>query len=130
MSRRIKFVAALLVASLLAIPASAVGACVRQSLTARYCGPQCPMMMGTESGSQITGQPTPDDGSCCQISTAPPVTQTSMFTNQNWGWAQLHQLQSANVPISPPNGDETAFPEKARPAGGSSHRALLCVFLI
>ena len=130
MSRRIKFVVALLVGTLFSAPPSAVGSCFVKGLAARQCGPQCLTMMGVQPGSQITGQPTPGNGPCCQVSTAPPVIGTSTFTNQNWGWAQLHQLQSASVPTSPPNVDETAFPEKARPAGGSSHRALLCVFLI
>jgi hypothetical protein len=130
LTRPIKFVAVLLVAGSLVIPGLAVGACLLQSVGARYSEPRCPMMMDTQSGSQIKGQPMRGDGSCCQISTAPPVSRNSAFTNQNWGWAQAHQLQSAGVPINSPAVDETAFPETAPPPSTSSHRALLCVFLI
>src|ERR1700680_1142459 len=130
MSKTIKFVATLLVGSSLAIPGSAVGACLLQSLATRHCGPHCPMMMDTQSGSQITEQPNSADGSCCQASTARPVTGNSTFTNQNRAWTRLHRLESAAMAINPPAVDETAFPATASLPSTSSQQAFLCTFLI
>jgi hypothetical protein len=126
----IKFVATLLVGSSLALPASAVGTCLLQSLAARHCEPHCPMTMGTQAEPQITGQLTPGDGSCCQISTAPPVTRNSMFTAQNCERAQINQLESAGLMANLPALVESAFPRAAPPPSGSSHQALICIFLI
>src|SRR6266852_4439703 len=130
LTRLIKFVAVLLVGSSLVIPGSAVGACLLEILAARHCVPHCPMMMDTQSGSQIAGQPTSGDGSCCQVSAVPPIPKKFTFTNQNRGKAQIDHLQSAGMTISPPVVDQTAFHETAPPPRCSAHQALLCTFLI
>jgi hypothetical protein len=130
LTRLIKFVAALLVSSLLVFPAAALGACVMQSRAACLEAPRGPMMMDTQSGSQITSQPLPDDGSCCRLSTPPPAARNSTFTNQSRTWAQTYRLQSAGIAISAAVVNGTAFPETASPPSGSLHQALLCTFLI
>ena len=129
MTRLIKFVAVLLVSTLLAGPASALGSCLVQSLAASHCVSPCPMM-NPQSGSQIAAQPLSESGSCCQVSTAPVLSINSPSANQNRRSAQLHQLESTDLGSSLPFLAPAAFPETAPPPSNSSHQALLCTFLI
>ena len=123
----IKFVTAVLMGSLLAIPASTVGACSPQSLAARECEHHHLMMMDTQSRSEITGQPRAHDSSCCKVS-APPVSRNSSFTNQNRG-ALMNKREAPRV-ANQPEPVDASFPGTAPRPSNASHQALLCTFLI
>lgn len=125
-----KFVAILMVGSFLVIPGSAVGSCLLDILAARHCGPHCPMMMGTQPGSQIVGQSLRTEGSCCHLSTSPPIAGKFTFTNQNSGRSHIDYPQLAVVAIIPHVVQQTAFPGTGPPRRRSAHRALLCILLI
>lgn len=128
--RKIKFVAALLAATMLAVPLSAVGLCVAQGLGSRHCSQECPMLKSHARPNLTVTEFTPGNGSCCQISTAPPVPKNTGYTNQSQQRAQGNQVEYAVAEFNPLGLNRPAFPETAPPPSSSSHQALLCVFLL
>jgi hypothetical protein len=89
------------------------------------------MMMGTQSGSQITAQPAPSDGPCCRMSTAPPLfIISSAPTKQHRELGRIQQLELSGMLVSLAALGRTAFAGAAPPLSSSSHQALLCTFLI
>jgi hypothetical protein len=130
LTRNIKFVAAVLAATMLAGPLSAMGLCAAQGLGFRHCGQECPMMKSHVRPELQVTEFGPSDGSCCQISSAPPVAKNTAFTNQSQQRAQGNQLEHAVAAIDPLALHRPAYPETVLPPSSSSHQALLCVFLI
>ena len=72
----------------------------------------------------------PSDGSCCQMSSAPPAEKKIGFTNQGQRRLQTNQLESAVMKFYPPSLHRPSYPETAPPLGSSSHQVRLCTFLI
>lgn len=130
LKRRVKFVAAVLIATLIAVPVSAAGHCLAMGASvASQCTPACPMMKShpRELGSSSIAAGT---DSCCQISSMPPrakETAASPRTQISSAFAQAAYFAFEAATSGTRTGSTS---EDQPPPGSSSQQSLFCTFLI
>ena len=127
MTWRFKLVASALVMLLLAMPLSALGACLWHMAPSEHCTPHCPMMRGRTPSFSI--QEASSDGSCCQVSAAKP-TQVSLAlapSASNFGVAPASSVSTLDAPSAVV---EFHPPDLIIRASAPSPQAILCTFLV
>ena len=127
MTWRFKLVASALVMILLAMPLSALGACLWHMAPSEHCTPHCPMMSGQAPSFSI--QEASADSSCCQVSAAKPtpVSVPQAPSGSTIGAAPTFSVSTLDTPsrvveLQPPDLTiRTSVP---------SPQAILCTFLV
>ena len=129
LGRIIKFVAVMMILGLLALPLSATVACLSHGLSSSPSDRECPMKSYGLPGTMVMGS-TPGQLPCCQASSVPPVIKSAGTREEVQRWLHVAQIERAVSQISAATLHRPANSEPTSPPTSSSHRALLCVFLI
>jgi hypothetical protein len=127
-SRYLKPAAAIVLLAFISPSLLAVSNCIGKNAVASRCQPSCPMMeLKTDASDQVSA--TPREGSCCNVSSRPLVTNQAAIVPQVWITGNVPLVVSA-CDISLPPDRLIRLQETAPPVCISSHQALLCTFLV
>jgi len=127
MTWRFKLVASALVMILLAMPLSALGACLSHMAPSEHCTPHCPMMSGRTPSFSI--QEASANSSCCQVSAANP-TPVSLPLAPSASNIGVAPTSSASTLDTPSRVVELKAPDLTIRASLPSPQAILCTFLV
>jgi hypothetical protein len=112
------------------LPVWATALCFPHRLTSNHSDQQCKGKMlnggvGDPMISLMTGM-----SPCCQVSTVPPVIKSTAAKEQLERRALMAHLDRGVTEVSAATLHHPASSEPTSPPTSSSHRALLCVYLI
>jgi len=127
-SHYLKPVAVLVLLAFVSPSLFAVSNCIGKNANATRCQPGCQMIdLKTGVSDQVSA--TPGEGSCCNVSSRPPVTNQAVIAPQVWVTGNVPLVVSA-CDLSLPPDRLIRLQETAPPVCTSSHQALLCTFLV